>query len=245
MMWRKGMRVHECVRGTGRTEGPTCVDVSFMLFQGVLALERFPAALRFTDEPGVSFTCFLVLLKAAQNGEKSPHERTRRYGHVIWQLHVYLYGFWMMYVTWIQSWSCCGRWSTGGLWSRPMDPVIQNNVGHWQRPKKKSAIRSQICNKMTKNRDVIWQTPRTGGGEPTGAAEPAWWGTSCHSFCTGSPSPLWGASGVDSGGGLPGSPHWESCSRTASRGGPPSLWWALHKRGACNRCNWFLYVCLG
>lgn len=87
----------------GGPEGPTCVDVSFMLFQGVLALEPFPAALRFTDEPGVSFTCFLVLLKAVQIREKLPRERTRRYGHVIWWLYVYLYEVWMMYVTWIQS----------------------------------------------------------------------------------------------------------------------------------------------
>lgn len=87
----------------GGTEGPTCVDVSFMLFQGVLALEPFPAALHFTDEPGVSFTRFLVLLKAAQTREKSPRERTRRYGHVMWPSCVCLYEFWMMHVTWIQS----------------------------------------------------------------------------------------------------------------------------------------------
>lgn len=46
-------------------EGPTCVNVSFMLFQGILALESFPTALCFTNEPGVSLTRLLVLLKAA------------------------------------------------------------------------------------------------------------------------------------------------------------------------------------
>lgn len=41
-----------------------CVDVSFVLLQGVLALEPLAAALRLADEPGVSFAGFLVLLKA-------------------------------------------------------------------------------------------------------------------------------------------------------------------------------------
>lgn len=48
----------------GETEEPTCVNISFMLLQGVLALESFAAALCFTDEPGISFTGFLVLFKA-------------------------------------------------------------------------------------------------------------------------------------------------------------------------------------
>lgn len=41
------------------------MNVSFMLFQGILAFESFPTALCFTNEPGVSLTCLLVLLKAA------------------------------------------------------------------------------------------------------------------------------------------------------------------------------------
>lgn len=49
----------------GETEMPTCVNISFMLLQSVLAFESFAAALCFTDEPGVSFTGFLMLFKAA------------------------------------------------------------------------------------------------------------------------------------------------------------------------------------
>lgn len=56
------MRAHQ---RHGEGEGPTCVNVSFMLFQGILALESFPTALCFTNEPGVSLTRLLVLLKAA------------------------------------------------------------------------------------------------------------------------------------------------------------------------------------
>lgn len=61
-------RVHPKSRGgTQReTEKPTCVNISFMLFQSILALESFATALRFTDEPGISFTRFLVLFKAVQ-----------------------------------------------------------------------------------------------------------------------------------------------------------------------------------
>lgn len=47
---------------------PTCVNVSFMLLQSVLALESFAAALSFTDEPGVSFAGFLMLFKAVNKG---------------------------------------------------------------------------------------------------------------------------------------------------------------------------------
>lgn len=52
----------------GETEMPTCVNVSFMLLQSVLALESFAAALCFTDEPGVSFAGFLMLFKAVNKG---------------------------------------------------------------------------------------------------------------------------------------------------------------------------------
>lgn len=52
-----------------------------MLFQGILALEPFPTALCFTDEPGVSFTGFLVLLKAAQIREKTPRDSGHSQAH--------------------------------------------------------------------------------------------------------------------------------------------------------------------
>lgn len=47
-----------------------------MLLQGVLALESFTTALCFTDEPGVSFTGLLMLLKAGtQETEEEEEER--------------------------------------------------------------------------------------------------------------------------------------------------------------------------
>lgn len=55
-------------------EEPTCVNVSFVLLQGVLALESLAAALCFTDEPGVSFAGFLVLFKAAHRGKEEEEE---------------------------------------------------------------------------------------------------------------------------------------------------------------------------
>ena len=55
---------------------PTCVNISFMLLQSVLALESFATALCFTDEPGVSFTGFLMLLKAAHTGYRRRRRRT-------------------------------------------------------------------------------------------------------------------------------------------------------------------------
>lgn len=64
----------ECTGGQNIEEDleePTCVNVSFVLLQGVLALESLAAALRFTDEPGVSFAGFLVLLKAARGVKKN------------------------------------------------------------------------------------------------------------------------------------------------------------------------------
>lgn len=61
-------------------------------------------------------------------------------------------------ITWIQSWSCCGRWSTGGLWSRPMDPAIQNNGGHWGGPANRQSGLKCVT-KMTKSREATWQNP--------------------------------------------------------------------------------------
>lgn len=69
----------ECIGGQDIEEDlkePTCVNVSFVLLQGVLALESLAAALRFTDEPGVSFAGFLVLLKAARGGERRRRGRS-------------------------------------------------------------------------------------------------------------------------------------------------------------------------
>lgn len=51
------------------------MNVSFVLLQGVLALESLAAALRFTDEPGVSFAGFLVLLKAARGVKKKKRKQ--------------------------------------------------------------------------------------------------------------------------------------------------------------------------
>lgn len=98
------MRAHERHREKGRErERPTRVDVSFMLFQGVLALEPFPTALCFTDEPGVSFTGFLVLLKAAQIRKKTPRERRgRSQVHNMTAIY-FIFTYTCVYITWIQS----------------------------------------------------------------------------------------------------------------------------------------------
>lgn len=58
------------MRAAGETETQTCVNVSFVLLQSVLALESFATALCFTDEPGVSFAGLLVLLEAVQHTEE-------------------------------------------------------------------------------------------------------------------------------------------------------------------------------
>lgn len=50
------------------------MDVSFVLLQGVLALEPLAAAVGLADEPGVSFAGLLVLLKAEEE-EKRQEER--------------------------------------------------------------------------------------------------------------------------------------------------------------------------
>lgn len=55
----------------------TCVNVSFMLLQSVLALKSFAAALCFTDEPGVSFTSFLMLFKAVNMNAEEEEEEDR------------------------------------------------------------------------------------------------------------------------------------------------------------------------
>lgn len=74
-----------------------------MLFQGVLALEPFPTALCFTDEPGVSFTGFLVLLKAAQIRKKTPRERRgRSQVHNMTAIY-FIFTYTCVYITWIQS----------------------------------------------------------------------------------------------------------------------------------------------
>lgn len=67
-------------------------------------------------------------------------------GNRAWNMAV-IYCLWMMYRTWIRSWSCCGRWSTGGLWSPPTHPAIQNNVGHWWEPENQQEISSHQCTK--------------------------------------------------------------------------------------------------
>lgn len=45
-----------------------------MLLKGVFALEPLAAALRFADEPGVSFAGFLVLLKAEDKKKQAGSE---------------------------------------------------------------------------------------------------------------------------------------------------------------------------
>lgn len=43
------------------------MDISFVLLQGILTLEPLAAAFRLANEPGISFTGFLVLLKAKED----------------------------------------------------------------------------------------------------------------------------------------------------------------------------------
>lgn len=43
------------------------MNISFVLLQGILTLEPFAAAFRLANEPGISFTGFLVLLKAKED----------------------------------------------------------------------------------------------------------------------------------------------------------------------------------
>lgn len=57
---------------------PTCVNISFMLLQGVLALKSFATALRFTDEPGISLTGFLMLFKAEHTGYRRRRRRRKK-----------------------------------------------------------------------------------------------------------------------------------------------------------------------
>lgn len=51
------------------------MDVSFVLLQGVLALEPLAAAFRLANEPSISFAGFLVLLKAE---EKKSRQRDQK-----------------------------------------------------------------------------------------------------------------------------------------------------------------------
>lgn len=62
------------------------MDVSFVLLQRVLALEPFPAALRFADEPGVSFAGFLVLLEAERKTQRKRNHLNRTLYCVNWLL---------------------------------------------------------------------------------------------------------------------------------------------------------------
>lgn len=62
------------------------MDVSFVLLQRVLALESFPAALRFADEPGVSFAGLLVLLEAERKMQRKRNHLNCTLNCLIWLL---------------------------------------------------------------------------------------------------------------------------------------------------------------
>lgn len=62
----------------GKTDVPTCVNISFVLLQSVLALKSFATAFCFTDKPGVSFTGLLMLLKTVHAGYGRRRRNRRR-----------------------------------------------------------------------------------------------------------------------------------------------------------------------